>query len=746
MGRLWCLIAALVLTTVPAGPVEAQDAGEGREHDREERPDTLRFRGDTIRVQLSRLRSGGVPLSRIPFAVQVVEGSEAAASATVADLLTDVVGISRASQFGSPMQPDLRIRGFQVGPVVGQPQSVSVFVDGVRVNEPDASQVNFDLIPLEAVERVEVIRAPGGPFGRNTLAGAINIVTRQGGGAADGEVAVLGGSFGTVRASGWAGGSIPGGPFDYLVAGRYGESDGWRDKSASQIGRLFVKAGYTGDRTDGWLSYTFADNRVEGPGSLPQSWLRGQLPAELEGVEDPRRLQFTGFQGDWFAPRLHFVVGQASRAVGTSGSLQVSGYLRSNRFTQYNDNITEANVRGETDILSTGATAQYAHRLGDARVAGGLEYVVNETEIAIWAEPNAAFPEAGGLTEDVGSRDRNAAVFLNGWLALSERVSATAALRYDRVVIPFDDRLDPENSGDNVFSQLSGSIGVDAVLSPGARTFASYGRGFRAPVILELACADPEDPCPLPFELGADPPLEPVTTDTWQAGVELGTPVGAGLSLVGYWSEVHDDLFAVIVPPSTRGYFDNLDRTRRRGIEVEGAMPVTPDLEARVNVAFTEATFQSRATLSGGVGEEEEGEEPGEGPGEPEPDAGVVRVEPGDRFAMSPLFTGSSALTWTPGPWRAELVGRVVGRQYFVGDEDNTAEAGALPAYAVLDAAIERGFGPVRATMAVSNLLDSDHNTYGVLSPNVRGPVEERQPFLSPAQPLRVSVGLEYGF
>ena len=716
-----------------AGPATAQ-----------ERQDTLTFRGDTIHVQFSRLRAGGVPLNRLPFSIQVVESVEQEPVGTVADLLARVVGISEASQFGSPHQPDLRLRGFQVGPVVGQPQSVSVFVDGVRVNEPDASQVNFDLIPLEAVERIEVIRTPGGPFGRNTLAGAINIVTRRGEGPAEGQVGLAGGSFGTVQASGWAGGSVEETPFDYLLAARYSESEGWREKSASRIGRLFMKAGYTGARTDGWLSYTFVDNRVEGPGSLPRSWLRGQLPAELEGVEDPRRLQFTGFQGDWFQPRLHFVSGEAARDVGNSGSLQVSGFLRSNRFTQYNDNITEANVRGETDILSTGAALQYAQEFdGGARLAGGLEYVVNDTDIGIWAEPNAAFPEAGGRTEDVGSRDRNAGLFLNGWLPLGTRLSATAALRYDRVVIPFDDRLDPDNSGDNIFGQLSGSLGLDAVLAPGARAFASYGRGFRAPVILELACADPEDPCPLPFELGADPPLEPVTTDTWQAGLEVGSSFGAALSVVGYWAEVHDDLFAVIVPPSTRGYFDNLDRTRRRGLEVDGVLPVAPDLEARASAAFTEATFQSRATLSGGVGEEESEE----GPAEPEEEAGeLVQVEPGDRFAMSPLFTGGASLAWTPGAWRVELMGTAVGRQYFVGDEDNTAEEGALPAYAVLDAVVERRFGPVLATLAASNILDSDHSTYGVLSPNVRGPVEERQPFLSPAQPFRLYVGLRYGF
>ena len=53
-------------------------------------------------------------------------------------------------------------------------------VDGVRVNEPAVEQVNFDLIPLDDIERVEVIRGPSALFGRNTLGGVLNTITRRG--------------------------------------------------------------------------------------------------------------------------------------------------------------------------------------------------------------------------------------------------------------------------------------------------------------------------------------------------------------------------------------------------------------------------------------------------------------------------------------------------------------------------------------------------------------------------------------
>ena len=78
-------------------------------------------------------------------------------------------------------------------------------------------------------------------------------------------------------------------------------------------------------------------------------------------------------------------------------------------------------------------------------------------------------------------------------------------------------------------------------MGSGFNAFAGYGRGFRSPVILEVSCADPEDPCQLPFELGPDPPLLPVTSDTWQAGLRVGRQRFRG-EAVGYWSEVENDI------------------------------------------------------------------------------------------------------------------------------------------------------------------------------------------------------------
>jgi outer membrane cobalamin receptor len=76
----------------------------------------------------------------------------------VMNALLDLPGISLYDDQGARLQPELEVRGFTVSPVVGTPQGVSVFLDGMRLNEPDAQEVNFDLLPSAAIERASLVR------------------------------------------------------------------------------------------------------------------------------------------------------------------------------------------------------------------------------------------------------------------------------------------------------------------------------------------------------------------------------------------------------------------------------------------------------------------------------------------------------------------------------------------------------------------------------------------------------------
>ena len=699
-----------------------------------------------LRVEIGRLRTGSVPVAEVPFPVQIIAGSDVRGptGSSVAGALTGSAGLNLTNQTGSPSQADIRLRGFALSPIVGVPQGVSVFVDGVRVNEADASQVHLSLIPGSAVERIELIRGSVGAFGKNSLAGALNIVTLRGRERSV-ELELEGGSFGLLRGTARASESVGG--FDGFVTASYDRSNGWRQLSSTEELSLFGKVGGRGERTDGWLSYSFASHRLEGPGPLPESWLDGgQLPPDItDPPDDRRRLQYTGGSGDRFVPRLHFLSGRVERRLGDGWTLQASAYGRLADFRQSNDNITEPNALGLTDIRTLGSTAQVSYEPTDRLIATvGAEWTRNEVEIEIRELPNQAFPSIiPATTEHLETDENNVGAFGEVWWKAHPTVSLFGSLRFDYVNLPVRDLLDPSGSGRNQFKPFTGGVGISKALGQAWNAYASYGRGFRAPVILEVMCADPDDPCQLPFELGPDPPLKPVVSDTWQAGFRM-TAIRSQAEVVAYWSEVRDDIFNVTdLDTPTRGFFTNLDRTRRVG--VEASLTLLPfssvPLTVRTAMGWTRATFESEATLSAPFLDDDEAGGPADPMGGADPTP--PQVEPGDRFPMVPSLTANLGLRYDLSETVFEINGGWVGGQFLVGDEGNDATFGKLDGYVLLDVSVERRFGAAVFYLRVTNLLDTNYQTFGILSQNLRGPTGGVERFVTPGHPAALTAGMK---
>ncbi len=89
-------------------------------------------------------------------------------------------------------------------------------------------------------------------FGLNTLGGVVSVTTKSG------LAAQMGGH---------------GEAIDYFLAGNVFKQDGWADHSPSRVRQLFAKTGYQDAVTDIDLSFSFADNYLEGSQTLPRSWL-----------------------------------------------------------------------------------------------------------------------------------------------------------------------------------------------------------------------------------------------------------------------------------------------------------------------------------------------------------------------------------------------------------------------------------------------------------------------------------------
>ena len=108
---------------------------------------------------------------------------------------------------GNPFQPDVNYRGYTASPLLGTPQGLSVYMDGVRLNQPFGDVVSWDLIPRIAIAETTLMPGSNPLFGLNTLGGALSIQTKDGRSHPGASLELSGGSFGRKTAEFEHGGS-----------------------------------------------------------------------------------------------------------------------------------------------------------------------------------------------------------------------------------------------------------------------------------------------------------------------------------------------------------------------------------------------------------------------------------------------------------------------------------------------------------------------------------------------------------
>lgn len=165
----------------------------------------------------------------------------------------------------NPLQPDVNYRGFTASPLLGTPQGLSVYFDGVRLNQPFGDVVSWDLIPKAAIKSTTLVPGSNPLFGRNSLGGAIAIATKDGTNDRGVEISATAGSFRRRTVEAQAGVKLGSG-FDLFAAGDDFRERGWRDHSSSQADQGFAKLRWTDPRTTVALSGSYANTDLNGNG------------------------------------------------------------------------------------------------------------------------------------------------------------------------------------------------------------------------------------------------------------------------------------------------------------------------------------------------------------------------------------------------------------------------------------------------------------------------------------------------
>jgi outer membrane receptor protein involved in Fe transport len=688
----------------------------------------------------------------LPYAVQA--GAAPQPGETLSETMArTLAGVNLNGISGSPYQQDLTYRGFRASPLLGTAQGLSVYLDGVRVNEPFGDVVNWDMLPEAAIG--QVLLAPGSNplYGLNTLGGALVLLTRNGrddpGGSA-GITAASGGrrrvelSHGAHRADGWHG----------FAAATLFHDRGWRAESPGHLARLFAKVGRAAARQEWDLSVLAGASRLTGNGLLPDGLYQADRRAVYTSPDRSRN-------------QLRQLQASLRRQLEGDAQLALSAYIRSSRRDGVNGDVAdvdEADAGGaqpEHDAwpalarLNTAATRQRsqgasaslqlparAHRLmWGATVDRNSVSFAQSSQPATFGAQRAVLAIPGSepeLEAGVDGSATSAALFASDTWTFAPRWALTASARagWSRVGNTLRHGDDGDGNAQHerfIYRKLNPALGITYQFAAGTTLFASGSQSNRVPTVIELGCADPEQPCRLPVGLQSDPYLKQVVSRTVEAGARWKQGEQHA-TLAVYRTQNRDDIMFRTAGITQHGYFANFLRTRHQGADFTASLR-GGTLQANLAYSFLDAVYGAAGSLFTGTRD--------------------IAVRNGTRIAGLPRHSFKAGVDWHATP--ALTLGATLhasSRMAVMGDEDGDRPGWRIAGHALFG--LQASYRPNDKWdwhVRIDNAANRRYETFGAVAadffPGGRQ-LAEGQPqearFVAPGAPRCVTAGLRIHF
>ena len=715
----------------------------------------------------------GIDRGRIPATVSVISAAELEDRqvSSLSDALNEQFGsVTLEGTTTNLFQPTLRFRGFTASPLLGLPQGVAVYQNGVRVNEPFGDTVQFDLIPQFAVGQIQLSAGTEPTYGLNALGGALVLNLKNGFNHTGFRGEFSGGSFERYAATAEWGANA--GPWAvYFGATRFDES-GWRPASPSKVTQAVADVAYRDETIDAGVSFTYADSSMNGNG-----------PAPVELLDVDRSAVFT--YPDITDNRLGFAQGRFDLTVSPTWSVQVTGYyrdldrktlngdeagfeacdddflppgapigtlcfgaddddadedeeahplvdLRNGRFITEDDTEgNAANNRTTTRSAGYGATLQAT---AAAAFGGGRENVLTLGASADLADVGFTFTsEVGALTPDRGvtgsgllagiygqapddqfntgldTANRAFGLYFSDTLSLTEQTHLTVSGRFNHARIEIADRLGTSLDGEHAFSRFNVGAGAVHQFSDAVSLFGRYGESNRAPTAAELSCADPAEPCRVPNAFLSDPPLEQAVARSVEAGLR-GRVLNASRRRVNWSVAVYHTAIA-----------DDILFVASHELIGSGYFQNAGDTR---RVGF-DAELNGRVDRLGWYASyglvDATFQSPLDLPSDEKVNAaatagGFVAVEPGDRMPGIPRHSFKAGIRYAlTDAWDVMLETITASSRVFVGDEGN--DQAELAGYGITNLrSVYRAGDHVELFLRIDNLFDKHYATFGALA------------------------------
>jgi outer membrane receptor protein involved in Fe transport len=731
-------------------------------------------------VGVSPLPGFGLPRDHVAAHVQTARAADLdrAQAPDLGSFMNRRLGSVHVNEMqGNPFQPDVNFRGYTASPLLGSQQGLSLYLDGVRMNQPFGDVVSWDLIPRSAIASLTLNPGSNPLFGLNTLGGALAVQTKDGLQHAGTSVQLLAGSHRRGAVEFEHGGHDEDGLHWYATGQRLHEQ-GWRADSPSGLGQLFAKLGRRSGGTDVTLTAALARTALNGNGLQEQRLLARDRASvytrpdntrnraallklalsqslddhwTLAGNAYARRIQTRTYNGDLNDealgqpilppdaadtpfPKGHCI---AQALLGDEPAEACNGVINQTRTSQRHHGINlqlsyDGPLLGLRSQSLVGAAADVSH----SHFVQGSELGYLNADRSITGVGAFGDGVSGGDVDgqpydtrvDLSGRTRVLSLFASSVLTLAPGTQLTLSGRYNHGSVRNRDAITPGGGpgsldGDHRFSRLNPALGLTFTPAAGVNAWLGVGQGSRAPSAIELGCADPANPCKLPNAFAGDPPLRQVVTTTFEAGLRSAAGGGAlAWSLGVFRADNRDDLLFVADDAAGFGYFKNFGRTRRQGVELSLSAQPARGLALGGHLTLLDATYRTAELVNGASNSSNDAALAGL-PGVD----GNIQIKPGDRIPLVPRRMLKLYADIDVGDaWSLGADAIAMGGALARGNENGQYRPdgvyylgpGRSAGYAVLNAHV--AWRPARGwelTAQVSNLLDRHYATAAQLGP-----------------------------
>jgi iron complex outermembrane receptor protein len=530
------------------------------------------------------------PAFDLPASVDVITGRQlrdGQRGVNLSETLSRVPGLQIQDRQNYAQDLQISSRGFGARSTFGI-RGIRLYADGIPATMPDG-QGQVSHFSLSSAARVEVLRGPFSALYGNSAGGVISIFSEEGepgltlGGSASA------GSFNSWRIGAKASGAQ--GNVNYLVDWGLFATDGYRDHSAarreSENARLKVRLS---DAT----TLTMTVNHLDMPNSQdPLGLTRAQATA------DPRQADATAYT---FNTRKRLVQTQGGfaldHAFNANDSVRLTAYAGERGITQFQAIPVAAQAAathpgGVIDLGREyqGMDARYIRRgfLNDGAysITAGFSYDrLDEARRGYQNFIGGITGVQGALRRDEGNRATTFDQYIQGEWQAHPRWRLSAGVRNSRVAVTSTDHYfaagNGDDSGATVYRATTPVGGVVYSLSNSVNLYATAGRGFETPTLIEIA-----------YRLGGSGlnfGLQPATSKQYEAGVKMN--FGRTLVNAAVFSTRTRNEIVVLSNSGGRSIFQNAGRTSREGFELSASTRIGEQVSLYAAYTYVNARYR----------------------------------------------------------------------------------------------------------------------------------------------------------